>query len=141
MKYQVASNLDRNGMSLECMRDDGSLAIEIFYSDTEKTFTIETFSGPVNSKDLNIAMMIAEKRLPSKVDAPVESATRIIESLKAAALEINEATENRQTSEYLMAMAAWINDCDGYYKNTGRDNNYDILDVINDSIKAGLIYE
>ena len=128
-------------MSLECMYDDDTLAFEIFYSDKDKTFSIETFSGPINVNEINVAMLIAEKRLPSKYDLSNNSINKLIASIELAASKIDNKTENLKTKDFLLAMAAWLNDSDVYYKNLKLDRDIGITDVFMDAIHAGLVYE
>jgi hypothetical protein len=49
--------------------------------------------------------------------------------------------ENRTLEQYLEALRAWLNDCDGYYENLGRpvpDNGWEI---IADALQAARSYE
>ena len=45
---------------------------------------------------------------------------QFIQALRADLRDNPDDWENTSLDDYLEAMAAWIDDCDGYYKNTGQ---------------------
>ena len=51
--------------------------------------------------------------------------------------------ENNDLPSFLEAMAAWLNDCDGYYRNTGQTVDVDSPNwqVFADALRAATIYE
>jgi len=60
-------------------------------------------------------------------------------------LDDNDAVkwDNDTAYQYLQAVAAWLNDCDGYYKNTGQniDTSQASWQLFADALQAGAIYE
>ncbi len=52
-----------------------------------------------------------------------------------------EAWANRTVDQYLEALAAWIEDCDGYYANQGRSVPDDAWDILSDALQAARSYE
>jgi hypothetical protein len=53
-----------------------------------------------------------------------------------------EAWENADLASFLGAMAAWVQDMDGYYKNTGQNlSEQSIWKVVADMLMAARIYE
>ena len=60
-------------------------------------------------------------------------------------LDDNDAVkwENDTAYEYLQAVGAWLNDCGGYYENTGQDvdANEASWQLFADALQAGRIYE
>ena len=51
--------------------------------------------------------------------------------------------ENRDIRSYLEAMAAWLEDCDGYYQNVGpsRDVDEPHWQIFADAVAAARVYE
>ena len=51
--------------------------------------------------------------------------------------------ENRDVYTFLQAMAAWLNDCEGYYQQTGLsvDVNNPSWQVFADALSAAAVYE
>lgn len=51
--------------------------------------------------------------------------------------------ENRDIRSYLEAIAAWLEDCDGYYQNVGppRDVEVPHWQVFADAVSVGRVYE
>ncbi|KLU03489.1 hypothetical protein RISK_004493 [Rhodopirellula islandica] len=51
--------------------------------------------------------------------------------------------ENRDVETFLNAMAAWLNDCGGYYRNTGQTVNIDEPNwqLVADALSAATVYD
>jgi hypothetical protein len=51
--------------------------------------------------------------------------------------------ENQDIDAFLKAMAAWLNDCEGYYRNTGQlvDVNTASWQIFADALSAATVYE
>ena len=58
-------------------------------------------------------------------------------------LEDYDQCENRDVSTFLQAMAAWLNDCGGYYRNTGQSLNIDEPNwqLFADALTAATVYD
>lgn len=54
-----------------------------------------------------------------------------------------ESWKNRDISSYLEAMAAWLEDCDGYYKSVGPSRDVDVAhwQLFADAVAAARVYE
>lgn len=64
LRYQIASDLERDGMALEGWNHSDELVIEVFYSDITKTFTVNTFNNDLDVDLINQAIVEAKQRLP-----------------------------------------------------------------------------
>jgi hypothetical protein len=71
-----------------------------------------------------------------------EDLARFIKELKVDLLNHSNDWENADLASFLDAMAAWIKDMDGYYKNTGQKQQ-DITQwrFITDMLMASRVYE
>jgi hypothetical protein len=51
--------------------------------------------------------------------------------------------QNQDIYTFLQAMAAWLNDCEGYYRNTGRSINVETpsWQLLADALSAAAVYE
>jgi len=54
----------------------------------------------------------------------IENKQQIIEALRALLENKEIDLENMSASNYIEALAAWLEDCDGYYKNFGLKMKY-----------------
>ena len=56
---------------------------------------------------------------------------------------IGDQWENKDIYSFLQAMAAWLNDCDGYYRNTGQsvDVEKPSWQIFADTLSAATVYE
>ena len=56
---------------------------------------------------------------------------------------IGDQWENRDIYSFLQAMAAWLQDCDGYYQNNGdkRDVEKPDWQIFADALAAATVYE
>ncbi|MBB5808897.1 hypothetical protein F4560_008665 [Saccharothrix ecbatanensis] len=49
--------------------------------------------------------------------------------------------ENHSLPDYLESLAAWLDDCDGYYANRGVPVPWNGWEVVQDAMRAATIYE
>ena len=56
---------------------------------------------------------------------------------------IGDQWENKDLYSFLQAMAGWLNDCEGYYRNTGQpvDVNQSSWQLFADALSAASVYE
>jgi hypothetical protein len=56
---------------------------------------------------------------------------------------LGDQWHNRDPYTFLQAMAAWLNDCDGYYRNTGQavDVDQPSWQLFADALSAAAVYE
>ncbi len=67
---QIASDLERDGMTLELFKVDGELAVEIFYSDVDGSIKITHVSHPITAEDFEFLISTAKRRLtPTNTEA------------------------------------------------------------------------
>ena len=54
-----------------------------------------------------------------------------------------EHFENSDAKSFLLALAAWLEDCDGYYRNSGQeiDTNKPSWRLFADALSAATVYE
>ena len=66
-----------------------------------------------------------------------------VENLRADFIENKEQWENKTIEDYLEAMSHYVEDIDGYYKNTNQNIDLEKVDwkVFSDILKGSSIYE
>jgi len=66
-----------------------------------------------------------------------------IENLRTDFIENKEQWENKTIEDYLEAMANYVEDIDGYYKNTNQNIDLEMVNwkVFSDILKGSTIYE
>lgn len=66
-----------------------------------------------------------------------------VENLRSDFLENKENWENKTLDDYFEAMSRYVEDIDGYYKNTNQKINLEKVDwkVFSDILKGSSIYE
>ena len=67
----------------------------------------------------------------------------VISTARALAVEAASGTQwnNAELHQYLEALAAWLEDSDGYYANLGRVPPGNGWDVVGDALRAATVYE
>jgi hypothetical protein len=67
----------------------------------------------------------------------------LIALIRELSSEDSSTWDNSALSAFLEALSGWIEDCDGYYKNTGSDLNPDSpsWQLFADALQAAKIYE
>ncbi|ALR31458.1 hypothetical protein ATE47_13435 [Chryseobacterium sp. IHB B 17019] len=65
------------------------------------------------------------------------------ENLRTDFIENKERWENKTIEDYLEAMSSYVEDIDGYYKNTNQNINLEMVNwkVFSDILKGSSIYE
>jgi hypothetical protein len=65
------------------------------------------------------------------------------ENLRTDFIENKEQWENKTIEDYLEAMSSYVEDIDGYYKNTNQNINLEMVNwkVFSDILKGSSIYE
>lgn len=68
---------------------------------------------------------------------------QFIENLKLDFIENKEQWENKTIEDYLEAISHYVEDIDGYYKNSNQDINLEKVNwkVLSDILKGSSIYE
>lgn len=69
--------------------------------------------------------------------------TQFIDNLRADFIENKEQWENKTIEDYLEAVSRYIEDIDGYYKNTNQEIDLEKVDwkVFADILKGSSMYE
>ncbi|MBK1898149.1 DUF7660 family protein [Chryseobacterium paridis] len=72
-----------------------------------------------------------------------EELVNFIDNLRKDFIENREQWENKTIEDYLEAMSRYIEDIDGYYKNTNQNINLEKVNwkVFSDILKGSSIYE
>ena len=78
---------------------------------------------------------------PEKI-ATREDLVKFVETLASESSSASKNWENKDLSSFLEAMAAWIEDMDGYYQNKGEPMpNQPSWKTIGEILKAATMYE
>jgi hypothetical protein len=62
-KYQVASDVIRDGLGLELLDEVGNVVAEVFRCDADNTFYVNTFSNDISVAELEELLARARERL------------------------------------------------------------------------------
>lgn len=65
IRYQVASDVERDGLALEALDAAGNVIFEIFRADADGSYTVDTFGHDIAADQLCVALEVARMRLPS----------------------------------------------------------------------------
>lgn len=73
---------------------------------------------------------------------PVDSRDALVRHIHSMVDDYDQC-ENRDVETFLNAMAAWLGDCGGYYRNTGQTVNIDepSWQIIADALSAATVYD
>lgn len=63
LRLQIASDLGRDGMTLEVVREDEALAVELFYSDVDGSLSVTQVNQPISTEDFQLLISAAKRRL------------------------------------------------------------------------------
>jgi len=62
-RFQVASDISRDGMGVELLDDSGEIIAEIFSSDRDRRVTVSTFGNDIHLRDIECLIRVARERL------------------------------------------------------------------------------
>ena len=73
----------------------------------------------------------------------ITSKDKLITLIRELSLENSSKSDNSDLSSFLEALSGWIDDCGGYYKNTGSNLDPDSpsWQLFADALQAAKIYE
>ena len=145
MRYKIASDLDRDGMGLEVEDSQGNVLFEIFHNDEDGSLKLNTLQNSIDLGMVSEAIAIAKIRLTPKRKSLSDKSERekFVSDIKAIAEDIGVDIENADTKSFILSVANWLEDCDGYYKNMNVEMNINSPSwkLFRDAFNAGLIYE
>ena len=74
-RFQIASDLERDGMGLELLDEAGDVVAEVFSSDRDRVVTLSTYGNDIELSDVERLIRTARARLGAFEDgAPWPSA-------------------------------------------------------------------
>lgn len=73
-KFQIASDVVRDGLGVELLDESGNVLAEVFRGDKDKTVVLNTFNNDVPIESITALLEIAKERLdPFEDNTPISS--------------------------------------------------------------------
>ena len=140
MKYIVESDEINKVSKYKFFNQSNGIEFEIFKSSDSQALKVNTLGNLVSHDVINLAIKMVSQKDNKRGNLVLD---RLAQSIVKIVHDNKDSIDNDKTIDYLLSVASWIEDCDGYYKNVGIEINYnnDVLKIVQDALQAGLIYE